>query len=114
MQIEVTALREPTAEDKLTPQAKVIFTTLIDKVGLNTPMDRAELIKELDSNGDLVTRQGASRVFTFYQGQFVEKGLMSITRPTPQAKAPAEGKERQPAKGKASAVGAKPAEEATA
>lgn len=75
----LTALKAPVTgdggakEDMLGGQAAVIMNTIIAKVGLNRPIDRADLCKELKASGKLNTKQPVERVVGYYQSRLVDK-----------------------------------------
>lgn len=97
----LTALKAPATgddakkEDKLGGQAGTIVNAIIAKVGLNKPIDRADLCKELEASGKLNTKQTVERVVGYYQPRMVENGWISAetekAEPKPKA-AKADGK----------------------
>lgn len=90
------ALMAPSDENKLGGQAKVIVETIIAKVGLNKPIDREDLCKELDAKEDFSAKQSAQRVVGYYQPRLVEKGFISAEteKAEPKAKAAKAGGEK--------------------
>ncbi len=105
-----TITRALTEDDKQPPQAKTIIETVIAKVGVGNPIDRKDLVAELQESGALNTRQDVNRVVAFYQPRLTEAGLLGVTKESEssdgeeEATAGKKGKGKK--KGKASAGGA--------
>lgn len=76
MKTSLIVQRDLADSDKIPPQAKIIIETIIAKVGVGNPIDRAVLVKELTDQGKLQTRQDMSRIVAFYQPRLDEMGLM--------------------------------------
>lgn len=102
----LTAIKAPSTaedaskEDKLGGQAGTIVNTIIAKVGLNKPIDRADLCKELEASGKLNTKQTVERVVGYYQPRLVENGWITAETEKAEPKAKkADGKGKaEPAK----------------
>lgn len=96
-------------KDKQSPQAVAIVETIIAKVGVGKPIDRADLVKELESSGKLNTRQDVGRVVSYYQPRMQEAGLITVTKESEASdtEKPAKGgskkKDAAPAKAEAAA-----------
>lgn len=97
MQTLFTITRDVTAEDKLTPQAKTIVDTIVNKVGLNAKLDRDDLVAELEASKALNSRQDVGRVISFYTPRMVESGLLVVEKEgVAEPKAPKEKKAKTP------------------
>lgn len=67
-------------KDKQSPQAVTIVDTIVAKVGLGKPIDRNDLVKELESSGKLNTRQDVGRVVSYYQPRLQEAGIIDVVK----------------------------------
>lgn len=74
------AVRKLNKDEKLSPQAKVIHETLLEKAGLKKDIDRVDLVKEIKSAGTLETRQDVGRVVSYYMPRLVDQGLIEVTK----------------------------------
>jgi hypothetical protein len=80
MTVKRELVTEGETSDKQSPQAVTIVNTIIAKVGLGNPIDRAALVAELESAGTLNTRQDVGRVVSYYQPRLQEAGLLEVTK----------------------------------
>lgn len=67
-------------KDKQSPQAVTIVETIVAKVGVGKPIDRTDLVKELESSGKLNTRQDVGRVVSYYQPRLQEAGIIDVVK----------------------------------
>lgn len=110
MTINRAAVTEGENADKISPQAAAIIDTVVAKVGIGAPLDRTELVKELESSGKLNTRQDVGRVVSYYQPRLQEVGILEVTK-----ESEASDTEKKPAKprGTSKKSGAEPAKAET-
>lgn len=76
MSSKITLLREMKEGEKLAPQCKVIYEEL-KKVGVGKAIEREELIKRLEGNSDMKTRQPVGRILAYYTKPMKDEGLIS-------------------------------------
>lgn len=97
MSTNYKALRQLVIEgenaDKLAPQAKVVFETMVAHGGVGAEtagIERKALVEALTNEGKLETRQPAERILSYYAPKLEEAGLVVITKTGPDPKAEGE------------------------
>lgn len=80
MKVLRAVVTEGEAAEKHSPQALTILNTITAKVGLNQPIDRSDVVAELESSGALNTRQDVGRVISYYQPRLQAAGLLEVTK----------------------------------
>lgn len=94
MSSKIKLLRVAKEDEKIAPQARVFYDKLV-AIGVGKEVDRAELVKQVETEGKLVTRQPADRVLGYYMQHFKKIGLAeAIKAPKP----PKAEKAEKPAK----------------
>lgn len=73
----IRALRAPTADDKLSPQARTCVDVMFQEFG-DKKIERKDAVAAIAKSGKLTTRQDPARVLGFYQPRLVEAGLVEL------------------------------------
>lgn len=89
----VKLLRTLREDEKLAPQAKVIYDKM-NEYGIGKEIERQDLAAALESEGNLKTRQPVERIIAYYMGPFTKDGLMEAIKPEPTPKAEKPKKEK--------------------
>lgn len=94
----VTLLKVPGDEVK-TPQIRVMLNVLNEKVGVGNAVILSELYTAIDADERFISRQGAQRVWKFYEKRLIEDGLVEIAgvdeKPAKEPKAKSDGEKPQ-------------------
>lgn len=87
-------IREVREDEKLAPQQKVIYARLLN-VGVGKEVDREQFVKDLESSGELTTKQSVDRVVSYYMQAFAKDGIAEVIKPEPAPKAEKEPKAKK-------------------
>jgi hypothetical protein len=98
MSDRLVLLREKKEDEKLAPQAQLIYDMLKER-GVNKELDREAFVQAFGAHPKLTTRQDPARVFGYYLQQFVKSELVKVIKAEPAPKA--EKKADKSADGKA-------------
>jgi hypothetical protein len=73
----ITLVKELTEEVK-TPQVRAMLSILSEKVGLSNAVVAKDFFPVIEADPSFVSRQGAERVWKFYEKAMVENGFIEI------------------------------------
>ncbi len=78
-------LRETKEDEKLAPQAQVIYDVL-KGIGVGKEVDKETVLKQIEAEGKLKTRQPVERIVAYYLMPFKKEGLVEVIKPAAEPK----------------------------